>query len=609
MKIVQGFLFGLALLLLSNVYSQVNYDTGRQLINGIQLLQDSNEPNAYYYIPDYPRLALKEDGDFELLCMKYVGQGGNANGGLFHALIQFDLPEEVIADLEKELEKRTGGGKIVGVVPMQQAMKDGEDGIASFKIVSSILNNTGGEDPFTSNVITSGHAPLYAGSKAAIAAKLNQEGITLLYESLQGKTSDVSVVVNGYYEAKVKGYNAVVNAEMSSVYTHYSKIINNQKDFTKQQLRKVTDEMVQDQVLNIDVFDRSSGLGIKTDDMAGILSVVTDKLIELMFDAEMGWAKQPEKEVVVEQGQLKGRQERGFFSKVFGGARNEKYVTDNQFVLKKREDIKTNKFYLNLSKSTTIKVPVYSSGNISGLYEVFKEAPKSKDKYFRVVNLEDVDFLKREVIFQLDGNYVDTFKDVLNSVTVSFKKSYEEDQNDVTRDITISRSDLEKGVDYKNIFYPRLGVKTADWLDFEYKISWNLKGDDKTIRIPAGQDSWLKANDASIALTPPFAKRTIQIDADRKSFADANFQSCSMRFFTILNGNANAQKTLILRKDDAENTSKINLYFDDGEPIIYQVSWYGPDGEIQSEPQALEGEYVFLNAQSETKNNNYENDK
>lgn len=609
MKTVQQFVCGLLLLISFGTYAQVNHDNGRLLINGIQLLQDSNDPNSYYYLPDYPRLSLKDNGDFELLCMKYVGQGGNAGGGLFHALIQFDLPEEVLNDLEKALEKRTGGGKIVGVVPMKQAMKDGEDGIAGFKIVSSVLNNTEGEDPFTDNVITSGHAPLYAGSKAAIAAKLNQEGATLLWESLQGQTSDVSVVVNGFYEAKVQGYNAVVSAEMSSIYEHYSKVVNIQKDHTKRQLRKVTDEMVQNQVLNIDVFDRSAGLGIKTDDMAGILSVVTDKLIELMFNAETGWAKQPEKEVVVDQGQLKGRRERGFFSKVFGGARNEKYVTDNQFVLKKRKDIKTNKFYLNLSKATTVKVPVYCSGNISGLYEVFKDQPESKDKYFRVVDMEDIDFLKREVIFQLDGNYVDSFNDVLNSVTVSFKKVYGEDQNDVTRDLTISRTDLEKGSDYKNMFYPRLGLKTADWLDFEYKISWNLKGDDNTIRIPSGQDSWLKANDAAIALTPPFSKTIVQIDADRKSFADGNFQSCSVRFFTILNGTANAQKSVILRKDDAENTSKINLYFDKNEPIIYQVSWYGPDGEIQSEPQPLEGAYVFLNTPSTSKNKNYENDK
>ena len=598
LKLTNYWIF-ILLLLPIGLMCQVNYDEGRLMINGIQLLQDSNQPDTYYYIPDYPRLATKEDGDFELMCTKYIGQEGNASGGLFHTLIQFDLPEEVLNELEKELKEKKGGAKIAGPVPMKQALKDGEDGIASFKIVSSILNNVDGKNPFTQNVITSGHAPLYKNSKAAIAAKLNQEGATLLWESLQGKTSDISVVVSGYYEAKVKGYNAVVSADMSTVYEHYSKVYSNQKEYTKRQMRKITDEMVQQQKLNIDVFDRSSGLGIKTDDMSSILSLITDKLIELMFDAEMGWAKQPEKETAVEQGQILGRQKRGFFSKVFGGARDEKYVTDNQFVLKNRSDIKVNKFYLNLSKSTTIKVPVYSSGNISGLYEVFKEDPSSKDKYFRVVNLDDVDFSKREIIFQLDGEYVDTFNEILNSVTVSFKKHYGEDHSDVTKDIIINRTDLEAGKDYKNIFYPRLGIKESDWLDYEYQISWNLKGNNKTIRLPKSEDKWLKANDASIALTPPFKKRTVQIDADRTFFKDAEVQACSVRFFTILNGQPNPQGTVVLRKNDTENTSKINLYHDANEPVAYQVNWYKKSGPTTESLKSLDSDYLFLLPPSE----------
>lgn len=582
------------LLIIQALNAQVNYDEGRRTIKGVQLLQDSNDPTAYYYLPDYPRLATKENGDFELMCMKYIGQGGNASGGLFHALIQFDLPEEVIKEVEKELKDQVGGSRIVGPVPMKQVMKDGEDGIASFKIVSSILNNVDGENPFTQNIITSGHAPLYKNSKAAIAAKLSQEGATLLWESIQGSTSDVSVVVNGFYEAKVKGYNAVVTADMSTIYNHYSKVYSYQKDYTKRQLRKITDEMVQDQQLKIDVFNRSAGLGIKTDDMAGILSLVTDKLIEIMFDAETGWAKQPEKETAVEQGQLSGRQERGWFSKVFGGARDEKYVTDNQFVLKKREDIKVNKFYLNLSKSTTIKVPVYSSGNISGLYDAFLEKPESKEKYFRVVDLADIDFLKREVIFQLDGAYIDSFNEILNSVSVSFKKSYGEDANDVTEDVVIQRSDLEKGADNKVVIYPRLGIKGSDWLDYEYKLSWNLKGDNKTIHIPTNDNKWITANDAAIALTPPFSKRTVQVDADRSFFKDANVQACSIRFFAILNGQPKLQRTVILRKDDTENTTKINLYHDKEEPIAYQVSWYGAGGNTEMDPVPLNSDYLFL---------------
>jgi hypothetical protein len=569
----------------------VKYDEGRIIINGIQLLQDSEDKSAYYYLPDYPRISINENGNFEIMCIKYIGQEGKANGGLFHVLIQFDLPEEVITELEEELQKRVGGAHIVGPVPLRQVLKDGEEGVAGFKIVSSILTNTEGDDAFTSNVITSGHAPLLPGSKAAIAAKLNQEGATLLWESLQGETSDVSVVINGYYEAKVKAYNAIVTAEMSTIYEHFSKLYSFQQSYTKRQLRKIADEMVQNQVLNIEVFDRSKGLGVKTGDMSGILDIITDKLTELMFDSETGWAKQPEKETAVEQGQIKGRQKRGWFSRVFGGARDEKYVTDNQLVIKKREDIKVNKFYLNLSKSTTIKVPVFSSGNIGGLYKTLKE--DNGDKYFKIIDLEDVDFLKREIIFQLDGDYVESFNEVLNSVTVTFKKSYDENHNDVTRDIVLKRDDLAKGISYKTISYPRLGIDGQEWLDYEYKLSWNLKGGMPKVQVPKG-DKWLKTNEAAVVLNPPFVKKTVQVDADRSIFKETGVNSCTIRFFVILEGKPTPQKMLILRAKDVENTAMVNLYYDKDEPIVYQVTWYKGGKQEQEEAKSLEGDYIFL---------------
>lgn len=573
------------------VWAQVNYDEGRLLINGVQLLQDSNDASAYYYLPDYPRISVNENGNFELMCIKYIGQDQKANGGLFHALIQFDLPEEVVKTLETELKKVVGNGHIAGPVPLSQVLDNGESGMASFKVVSSILTNTEGDNPFTSNLITSGHAPLLPGSKAAIAAKLNQEGATLLWESLMGETSDVSVVVNGYYEAKVKAYNAVITAEMSTVYEHFSKVASFQEHYTKRQLRKITDEMVQDQVLKIEVFDRSKSLNVKTEDMDGILNVITDKLTELMFDASVGWAKQPEKETAVEQGQIAGRQERGWFSKVFGGAQNEEYVTDDQLVLKKREDIKVNKFYLNLSKSTTIKVPIISTGNIGGLYTVMNNV--NKDQYFKVVNLEDADFTKRDIIFQMDGDYVQSFNEILNSVTVTFKKVYGDNQPDITRDVVIKRDDLIKGVDYKTITYPRLGTAQSDWLNYEFKISWNLKGSDKSLVFPSG-DKWTKSNEAIVALNPPFTKKAIQIDADRSAFKDANVNSATVNFYVILNGKPASQRMLILRAGDVESTNKINLYFDEKEPIVYQVTWYSGNKQVVQEAVELTGEYIFL---------------
>ncbi|PYQ06975.1 MAG: hypothetical protein DMF82_04870, partial [Acidobacteria bacterium] len=63
-------------------WALVRYDDGRRVIKGVQLLQDAGDPNVYFYVPQFPRLATRADGTFELLCLKYVDPTGAASGGL-----------------------------------------------------------------------------------------------------------------------------------------------------------------------------------------------------------------------------------------------------------------------------------------------------------------------------------------------------------------------------------------------------------------------------------------------------------------------------------------------------------------------------------------------
>lgn len=587
----------LALLCLCVPYSYaiVKYNEGMILIKGVQFLQEREDPNNYYYLPQYPRLARKEDGTFEFLCMKYIGQGGaDTNGGIFHALVEFTLPAKMMDDLEKELKEKTGNQKarIAGAVPLQQTMKDGEAAPGAFKIVSSILTNTTGKDAFTKNVITSGHAPLLPGSKAAISAKLTQEGATLLFESLKGNTSDVSVTLSGYYEAAAQAYNAIVTAETSVIYNHYSRIQNDQEGFTRDQLRKISDNMMRDQSIKIDVFDRSSALGVDAKAMQGILEMVTDKLIELMFDAQNGWSKEPPRESGVEQGQLLGRQERGWFSQTFGGAQDTPYYTDHQYVLKKREDIRTNKFYLNLSQSTAIKVPFFTSGNLSAVYD---SLAVNEDRYFRTVNLDDPDFQKRDVHFQVDGDFAESFKEIFNFVTVSFRKVYGGSQTDATRDLVFKRGDIEKGNDIQMVNYPRIGSQSSEWLDYEYRVSWSLKGSNLNIKEPNGENDWKKSKSSAISLIPPFSKRQIEIDADRSLFKESKIASATVRFVVMLAGKPQVQKTVTLRANDAVSTAKITLYHDPNQTVGYQVTWYDSKGkETKGDLREVTDNYMLL---------------
>jgi len=580
----------LSLFMPEGLFALVKYDEGQRQIMGVQLLQDNTDQFAYYYVPQFPRLATKSNEEFEFLCLKYVGEQGEASGGLFHALIEFTLPPDVVEELEKKLQKEIAGARIVGPIPMMQAFKDGQEGVGSFEIVSAVLSDKEGESAFTRSVITSDHAPLMPGSKAVVAAILNQQGATLLWNSLTGPTSDVSASIHAYYEAAVRAYNAIVTAEMSTVYEHFSKVSNVQQDYTKRQIRKISDQLQQDGVLKVEVFDRSKSLGISASEMDGILQVVTDKLTELMFDTQTGWAKEPERETAVEANQIQGRQKRGWFARVFGGAHDTKYYTDNQFVLKKREDIRTNKFQLNLSKTTTIKVPVHASGNIGGLYEEFG----TDNRYFRIVDLNDPAFQRRDIHFQVDGDYIDSFENLINFVSVNFRKVYGNDNPAFTHELYFNHADVKNSKTVQMVSFPRLGISGPAWLDYEYKITWSLRGIDEVLRVPVAEDEWIQSSAPAISLTPPFQKRILEIDADRSLFKADSIATAIVEFASVLAGEPRLMGKVTLRAGDPESSSKVAVYHDKNEDVVYRVSWYARKGQVRTPLQMLETDYLFL---------------
>lgn len=583
------------------------YDEGSMLIKGVQLLRDKDDKNAYYYIPQYPRLSTKADKSYELLCMKYTGKNKESNGGVFHALIEFNLPDNFLKEIEVELKKKNREARIVGPVPMMEnTPKEGEEVEPSFRIVSAILSSTEGANAMTSKVITSGKAPITPGSKAAISALLNQQGATLLWNSLQSNTSDVSIALDAYYEAAVKGYNAVVTADMSVFYKHFSTFHNKQGDtknpianapgssffqqngYKKEQIRTVVDSLAKVGGIKIDVVDRSQGLNIKVGDMESILNLVTNKLIDMLFNLEKGWSVAPEKvnrnEGFREVGKVDDGKDKvvsqvgdyifmGPFAGLMGSKFNEQYIPDDQYVLKDIKDIRTNKFVLNLSKTSTIRVPIHTAGNIGAIYGLLGNDPQ----YFRIVNMEDATFQRKDVSFFINGKFADGFGEWVNAVSVNFRKKYSNGQEDVTGRVSFLPDDLKKGTQLKSVDYPRLGITTDDWEEYEYQIKWDING--KALFYPPKETEWLKAKTPMVTLNFPFDKEEVIIDADKAAFTEKGISAVQVVFASQISGEKKVVRSVLIRASDTEFTKKVNIYHDPQQPIVCKITWYSPQGE------------------------------
>lgn len=567
----------LAVGLVEPASAQVLYDTGRMQIKGIQLLRDRTDSSAYYYLPDAPRVATNADGTLAFVCLKYVDARGSASGGLFHALVELSLPEDVVKLIEAELRTKVPGARIVGPVPLLPVKKETEEQPGSFEVVSAVLADRA-EGGLTRSVITSGTAPVTPGSRAAVAALLNPQGATLLWESLSGPTSDVSLAVNAYYEAAVTGFSARVTADVATVYNHYSSIFNQQQDYRRRQIRDVSDQLVRTGALKVESFDRGAALNLKTDQMNSLLDLVTQKLTELFFDHKTGFSADPEREPAVEQGQLLGRQERSWLSRTFGGTDDTKYYTDDQWVIKQRKDVRQNIFSIQLSADTTIKVPFSTAGNIRGLYGELK----NDTRYFRIINLDDPAFQVRAVHFQVDGEYADAFKDTINFVAVHLRKRYKDPSHaDVSAELRFDAEALKKGENVKSASYPRLAEMGPEFPQFEYRLAWSIH-DRPTVTIPAAAETWTSASDPVVALVPPFEKVVLDIDADRQIFKDKGVQTAVMEVQYPLVGRQLTARKATLRATDGEASSRVVLYRDRDSRQKTQVrtSWYFKSGQV-----------------------------
>ena len=232
-------------------------------------------------------------------------------------------------------------------------------------------------------------------------------------------------------------------------------------------------------------------------------------------------------------------------------------------------------------------MPVDTAGNLGGLYTALKDDPR----YFRLVDLSDPAFEFRPIHFQVDGDYVDAFQDTINFVSVNFRKSYP-DQPAFTRSLHFAQAEMKAGKTMQDVAFPRLAMTGANWPEYEYQVRWSIR-DGETVSVPAG-DKWAKTRDAAVSLTPPFARRVVEIDADRQLFAKQGVATAVVEFLTMVGGKPRLQRKVILRAGDAAPTTKVAVYHDRQTPVAVRVSWHSPAGKTEGKLEVLESDYLFL---------------
>ncbi len=205
---------GLCLLGITAQAQEINLDK-MEKCNDLFCYQSLKDPNTYYYLPDQPRLAVK-DGRPQFSFLKYArtretGKAGvnrAQGGGIVHFLVTYGVTEARVAAAENALKERHPDARIAGPIVYRRG---------SFALITSFKEG----DQYHTCTVAVGKAPLMEGQKAAVSMALTRAGAELLWESFKTDTPDISLVFDMQFAGVREPYEAILEADWKRVSSHH----------------------------------------------------------------------------------------------------------------------------------------------------------------------------------------------------------------------------------------------------------------------------------------------------------------------------------------------------------------------------------------------------
>lgn len=520
----------------------------------LTLFQEYNNPKSWYYVPDKVRLA-RVNGAPQFSFLKYVvnkqttSEGGiteGDGGGILHCVVELGVSDAERAGAASAVQAVDEDAKITGPVIFRSG---------TFGLVTSFRKENG---ELATALIGTGKAPILEGQKAAVSILLTKTGAQLLWESFKTKTPDISFTFEMELEGLKGPYNAKLKADFDQVYLSHR--------FNAAATGKIGPVMVgADIALAFDELRKSGAVVLESnlDDKAfdAMLAASYTKLLDLMFDKADPTA---EKEKRPEPTTLES------VSKFIKDLKNPPFMVTASYQMKSVR--KSGRFEFDFKKAVSSKLVMRFDENIGDLTS-YMDNPQ----IFREVNLDDPLYKQREIAVILDGAAAADFKDSVNFVTVTLKKTHQNGETTLDS-VRIDRDSYSQKANFFRLLYGYKGdLDRTNWLNYDYRVIWSFVGGRE---VDMG---WQKGSNDGIAATAPFIRRTVNIDGDADLLKEKGVRMAIVKVtFIGPDGHAySAQTTVDAIKGPF--SKGIQVLTPVGTlPMSYEIIWRKADGTTQS---------------------------
>lgn len=393
-----------------------------RLIEGVAIHPDHANPRLFYYGPLAPHLSA----DFDELTgqsvpkiqvIKYRGDAGN--GGFLNFDVNLGVPEETLSRIARELRNQEDldDDPILSPLPYvdgrvrmmlfgkQTPEEEGEPGDEDTAVE--------GQPEFVLKINQSSQPSLYGDNQASFSVQLDQAGVVILEEAIQGNLSPIGIVYELEYLALRPAFAARIHADWDRVYKHIDESFSASALFASVDIDKVVDELVEQQVIEIEI-DNLLG-----DDNAGVVTGMESTVNELknmvlntcfkpsidpLGQNEDGWDK------AFELG------ERAVVLAATGGIGAKYQKLDLTRIDRKSINVE-------LKQRVAVKRFIFPQAHLSGLTEILRSDEYDLDDFVLSVDL-DSDWFKQRVVNVISR--ADYEQDAIESV--SFTLNYEDEE-------------------------------------------------------------------------------------------------------------------------------------------------------------------------------------
>ncbi len=220
------------------------------------------------------------------------------------------------------------------------------------------------------------------------------------------------------------------------------------------------------------------------------------------------------------------------------------------------------KFKLDLDKFTSDRLTLRFDENIGDLRSLTGDAA-----HFRQVNLDDPLYKQRELVVFVDGLNAQDFGETVNFASVRLRKTHAAGAVS-TDEVRVDRTNFNReGNQFKLLYGWKDDVDSRKWMDYEVQTVWNFFGGAEIT------EPWRRSSTGALALTPPFQRRSVELQADASALASAEVRSVTVTIHYRL-GQVEQKRTATLDAGRQPLSKRIDFLMPAGsQEYDYEIVW------------------------------------